>query len=292
MLEKLREVFAKSSLSHKSSNAYLGVVLQHKEGKQTLEVLGGGPCHGAFSSASLRHKFPNSNSIEFLLSSVQKLLVSHEEAVVYFDWLANRSPWKDVFVTKDPEDIIKKGWVVSTDFPDNLVASALIATRFVTESYTPIILGRYKVYKDILSLGFNELEAFLFSYLFNRKKTSENFPLVFAPVTSGHAVLGVYSPTESYCRNFLLGVAAGAHNESFKKRGGYSNEVTDVWKSPKVPNSSALNTWIKGLRPKDAKAKKNLNIFHKELTSGWEIPNQKAFKSVIEQALERIYNAS
>ena len=87
-------------------------------------------------------------------------------------------------------------------------------------------------------------------------------------------------------------MAAGAHDESFKKRRGYFDGVTDVWKSPKVPKSSALNTWIKGLRPKDAKAKKNLNIFHKEPTSGWEIPNQEAFKSVIEQALERIYDAS
>lgn len=292
MLDELRKTFTEASKGYKTSNAYLGVILQEGEKEQTLQILGSGPCHGAFSSSSLYHKLPKNSSIKFLLSSVQKLLVPEEEAISYFDWLANRSPWKEVFVVKDPKDIIENGWVVSTNFPTNFTISALIATRFVTESYTDLILKRYKVYKDILSLGFNESESFLFSHFFGRGKTGRQFPLTFLPLTSGHAVLGVGSPTESYCRNFLLGIPEGAFNDTFQESRGYSGGIFDVWKNPKGDSSPALNNWIRNLRPKDAKAKKNLNIFHKEPTSGWEITNKKDFKSVVEQALERIYNAS
>ena len=291
MLEDFRKSFSKSSKDYKSNNAYLGVVQQDKVGVQSLKILGSGPCHGAFMSSNLSRVIASGNTIEFLLSSVQNLQVGKEGVVAYFDWLVNRSPWRDVFITKDPEDIIKNGWVVSPNFPSNFVTSALIATRFVTESYTHVILERYNVYKDILAMGFNESEAFLFSYLFNRKRQEKSFPVTFVPVSSGHTVIGVDNPTESYCRNFLLGEAKGSHQDTFKAKMGYVDGIHNVWKTPKVANSSALNTWIKALRPKDATAKKNLNIFHKAPTSGWEIPNAEAFKSVIEQALERIYNA-
>jgi hypothetical protein len=148
------------------------------------------------------------------------------------------------------------------------------------------------VYKDILSLGFSESESFLFSHFFNRMKKGKSFPVSFVPLYTGHAVLGVTNSTESYCRNFLLGTAKGADKTTFQSAKGYSGGVFSLWKDNKVHESSALNNWIKGLRPLNAKAKKNLNIFHKKPTSGWEVPDGDAFKDIIAQALERIYNAA
>jgi len=291
MLEDFRKGFSASSKENKNFNAYLGFIQQDKAGVQTLKILGSGPCHGAFSTSNLSRFVPSGNTIEYLLSSVQHLLAGKADVIKYFDWLANRSPWADVFVTKDPEDIIKNGWVVDPKFPANFVTSALIATRFVTESYTDVIYKRFKVYKDILAMGFKEQEAFLFSYYFNRSKDGKSFPVTFTPVSSGHTVIGLDNATESYCRNFLLGEAKGALGGTFKDSKGYTADIHNTWKTPGVAGSAAFNNWLKALRPKDATAKKNLNIFHKMPTSGWEIPNEAAFKSVIEQALERIYNA-
>lgn len=287
-IQKFRETFAASAKGN-GSNAYLGVILGNDQIGLSYKNIGSGPCHGAFQSYQLREKI-NGLPIKYLLSTVQSHNYEKEQVVPYIDWMANRSPWAALHVEKDPEAILKFGWVISPDFPANLVASACIATRAFTEHYTPSVGSRFKTYLHILSLGFKEEEALLMSYLFVKGNTSR-YSVVFAELVAGHGIFALNGQPECYYRNFLLGTPKNLVGGTFASNKGYDGEVCAVWKTPSVPASTAFMTWIKRVRPRDAVGKKNLNIFEKILTDGWEYTTEEGFKNVLEQILERILHA-
>lgn len=57
-----------------------------------------------------------------------------EALVLWITYLTCYSPYADVFITKDPQFIIKYGYVIDTNFPNRLVAGACYATRQAWET--------------------------------------------------------------------------------------------------------------------------------------------------------------
>jgi hypothetical protein len=288
MLEDVRKKFVADGEDHLDKNAYLALMLEGKDGELVYKILGNGPCHGSLQIYNLANKV--TLPIKYILSAIQTHNYKDEYVLPYIDWLLNRSPWADVFVDKDVKSVYKYGWLIGTDQPSNLVASACIATRYFTETYTPQISRRYETYLHILSLGFSEHESMLMSYLFEKDK-GKKYLVNFRSLECSHSVFAMNRAPESYYRNFLNDNPKGCQTGSFKSRKGYDGEIHALWKSSGGSSSDAFFSWIQNVRPIDSKAKKSLNIFEKIETKGFTITSEEGFKSVITQVLKRINDA-
>jgi len=285
-LEKVRTQFAKDAKTNKgSSNAYIAVV----EDSGFYRLLGGGPCHGALQKYQLEGKL--TYKVKYILSWVMPILSSQAFADEYIRWLANESPWAVVFLTKDVEDIKKFGWVVSAEYPANFVASALIATRNITEKYTDSVCARLPIYEEILRLGFSHAEAYIFSASYNKAHSSGKklYPLQYARLSSGHSPFELSYANEAYYRNFLNNTPENLKKETFKENSGYTDSVTAMWS--KGGSKDSFSDWMRGIQPKVVTAAKNYNIFEKAPVKGYTINSPEDFKNVLEQALERIHHA-
>lgn len=284
-LEKIRTQFAKDYKSNGGSpNAFIGLVLDD----MSYQCLGGGPCHGALQQYQLQSKL--TAPVKYILSWVIPLQSTVAFANEYIRWLANESPWADVFVVKDVEDIKKFGWVVSADYPHNFVASALIATRNITEKYTDQVCARLPIYEEILRLGFSHAEAYIFSATYNKVSSGKKlYPIQYARLSSGHSPFELTYANEAYYRNFLNKSPSNLKDKTFKQYNGYTGDVCAVW--AKGGSKDAFSDWMKGLKPKVATAAKNYNIFEKAPVKGYVINSPEDFKNILEQALERIHHA-
>lgn len=286
MLEDIRKGFVKKGQDFSEKNAYVGLMLEAKDGTLVHRDLGKGPCHGALQTYQLRDKgvmLP----IKYILSTIQAHDYPKKDVLFYIDWLINKSPWACVFVDKDAESVYQYGWLIGTDHSSNLVASACIATRYFTETYTPEISRRFSTYLHILTLGFSEHESMLMSYLFEKDNTKK-YSVTFRSLEGGHSVFGLNRAPESYYRNFLKNTPAGLRKNTFEKAQGYDNGVHVLWA---YSRSEAFFNWIKRVRPIQSISKKSLNIFEKIKVDTFTITSEEGFKSVIEQILGRINSA-
>ncbi len=79
-------------------------------------------------------------------------LIDKEEGVAFLDWLLNRSPYSEVFVTKSAKDAIKNSCIIAdSNYPSNLLAAGLVASRRLWE-YSEIVI----VWYDLVKAGMNE----------------------------------------------------------------------------------------------------------------------------------------
>lgn len=283
-LEELRKTFASAASKQKNANAYCAVVTEDVTGDLKLVDHGRGPCHGSLKSEC----FSNGNPIQFVLSSVQNLLVDADGAYDYFDWLINRSPWASVFITKDADEGFKLGWVVDAHQPHQLVASALIASRFPTESYNPGVSNRFSVYMELLGLGYDEITSYLFACLFYKTSAYKAglYPLTYMPLSTGHLPFDLSGQPEAYLRNILKGTPA-LEDLTFSANQGYGAGITNIWGKKK--DAGAFANFMRKVAPAKKEAAYNYNIFYKEAEVGSVIKNAQDFKSVVDQILERIY---
>lgn len=290
MLDKLtleREKFAVSAKGYKSSNAYIALTKELEDGRIFFKDLGGGPCHGALQNYySDRRPFYDDAKDVFILSYVQNLRVEKGQADQFFDYLVNRSPFANIFIEKNLDNIYKLGHVVSTQHPENLVISGLIASRFVTENYNDVIVERVKIFFEIKRLGFDENFAFIMAHLFNGCIQPKRYKVTYSPISSGHSVFDFNGVSEAYIRNFVNATPTNPHKNTFFTSRGYGLGVTSLW--AKSVSGEAFANWMRGLKPLSNKEAKNLNIFYKPKITNFEITSEEDFKDILEQIKERI----
>lgn len=282
-LEELRKIFASAASKQKNANAYCAVITENKEGGLFLRDHGRGPCHGSLKEPC----YTNNEPIEFVLSSVQDLRVDADGAYDYFNWLVNRSPWASVFITKDVCEGLNLGWVVDAHQPHQLVASALIASRFPTESYNPEVSNRFSVYTELLGLGYDEITSYLFACLFYKTASYREklYPLTFTPLSSGHLPFDFTCQPERYLRNILRGTPT-LDTTTFAENRGYGSGITSIWGGKK--DGEAFVRFMRNVAPVKKEAAINYNIFYKEAEVGNLIKSPEDFKSVVDQILERV----
>lgn len=290
MLEQIqtfRAAFAETGLQWKKNNAYIAVVVKQKDGKLRLCELGAGPCHGALAYSSLRYQMLEGEQLEVILSQVQELRASQADSEKFIDWLVNRSAWADVFLTKDVKDILKYGYVARTDLSNNLVAGAMIATRFITESYSGDICERIPVYKELLDAGCTEAEAYIFSHVLSAEKPRARspYPIIVSALYSGHEPFGVGSKSVSYFKNFLTGKVANPKT-TFKERKGYESGIYGTWGGD---SDKTFTSFCRKLKPRSAQMAVNYNIFEKKKDSGFAITNQIELRDIVAQMKEAVY---
>jgi len=118
------------------------------------------PCHASlkrFASEGAREGLVD---LQYVLDSYHKAgsgcFTNEQEEVAYIDYLANRSPWREAFLTKNANTIHKEGAVLSAEVPANVVGAACIAGRQLWEySYS------IKAFNDLVEKDMKESVAFL-----------------------------------------------------------------------------------------------------------------------------------
>ena len=121
---------------------------------------------------------------------------SKEASAIWLDFLANRSPVADVFITKDVKDMIKNGAVFDCRYPSNAVQFALIATRQPWEYAARV--GTFKMLRELIP----ERYAFLIShYASGDIKDGINW----SNLSSGHSLFNGAYLDKNTIINFVYG---------------------------------------------------------------------------------------
>lgn len=133
-----------------------------------------------------------------LMKPDKKEEVDEEEAIMFLDWLLNRSPYAETFITKSPhEALLHKVIVSSAHHPSNLMAAGLVASRRLWEY---VFISR--VFCDLAKAGVNEDLAFYLGHIFSGRFDREG-NVSYINCQAGHCSLNpVYMGAEEL-KNFL-----------------------------------------------------------------------------------------
>lgn len=71
-----------------------------------------------------------------IINQIQKPMASEKNALRYYEWLFNFSPFRSIFPMKDTAEVWERHiFYTDTDVPANLMAGGLMASRFPTENH-------------------------------------------------------------------------------------------------------------------------------------------------------------
>jgi len=264
---------------HGNNNAYFSWIYDTDTGPK-FGTPRWGYCHGDLMSD--RGYVPKNTT--HLCVGITPLKVDETEALRYYDWLLNRSPFADIFLEKDVSNILEVGLLLSTDHPNNLVLLALIASRWATEIHSKEITARWPTYQKLLKAGATENEAFIFAHLFNGKDGGT----VLQRLHNGHSVFDLQDANEKVYRNFLENTPE-KRLQTFKERCGYAssgNVGANTWGERR---SDAFFSWMKTLKPRRLVVQCDHNIFRKKSQEGFIIADVPDLSDIIKQIKERIY---
>ena len=252
-------------------------------------------CHGWLQGYNLEAKVPyafnKKGGIKYILSAVMKPHVTEDKLRRFIDWLVHRSPWADIFVDKDIDSILTYGHLVDANFPTSFIVSGMIASRFVTESYSgDEIEKRCAVYQELLDIGCTENEAFFFAHMYNVSNVKKVYPITFSRYYSGHATFYASDYQEDYVRNFLRGTPANVGKNMLCDCKGYESDSVNALWAKRSEKSDAFGERVQSLRPASKAVKQDFHIFRKALSNGFEYKDREDFASVIQQ-LRGLLNA-
>jgi len=206
------------------SNAALGIVAEN-----TFYSLGHhNACHGEllWGRIGWSQKAVKRGTLQEVWSKRMKLLPGAEEIDnIFYPWLMNESPWAKAFLQKDYKIAKKEGFSLDANLPADYVASACVATRWLTENYSGFSqwpTRRFSLYKRLLSEGVDLLWAFIMSNLFIPSKSLDyNFS-----VQDGHHVVPP-AWTLDGLKKFVVGDYSKSQ-ETFSEKGGYYT-IDSAW---------------------------------------------------------------
>lgn len=94
-------------------------------------------------SGSVCHSFMHGHSSKFVINSLQTgeaygenpgRILPKETELWFVEYILNRSPYADTFITKDPVRALERGFTISSgDHPGNLVGAGVVALRRLWE---------------------------------------------------------------------------------------------------------------------------------------------------------------
>lgn len=155
---KARKVFREILVKNKKYNGHhslqnsmasvAAVYLDDKVYKNHLMISTNQACHAGLQSLHIG----SIAVISGLQPKYKGNLINKKEGVAFLDWLLNRSPYSEVFVTKSAKDAIKNSCIIAdSNYPSNLLAAGLVASRRLWE-YSEIVIAWY----DLVKAGMNE----------------------------------------------------------------------------------------------------------------------------------------
>lgn len=151
--EELLGRLEKGTLKWSQNAAIVGV---HKAGNFTFST--NQACHAGLSSLGPSERVVSAIMQGHGYAEGRKLKADVE--LWFVDYILNRSPYAETFITKDAEKALEQKYTVSDgNHPANLVAAGMVALRRLWE-YTWVAQAAY----DLSKLGVNEDLAFLLGH--------------------------------------------------------------------------------------------------------------------------------
>ena len=94
----------------------------------------------------------------------------HKEAYAYYHWLFNESPYKEAYVVKSVDKVIKIGQIiVRADLDNRIVAEALMCTRYIWEGWCQNFC---KLFSDLVDGGVSGNMAWQMTYFLKQSDTT------------------------------------------------------------------------------------------------------------------------
>lgn len=212
----------------------------HPDGKR-IDVLEGA-CHAYLRSdavigyscvATLSHPFKDLNRTSHsgsVVLDVTEIKGYEEVHNLWYDWLCNRSVFKDCILT-DFETSLKLGLVIDADIPANTLAALCILTRHTREKWGKVQGWHYLVTKE----GVPEDLAFCLAFstnLFNPfTQSSNSIPFKENPVNTycgGHCIFEYFGTTVKDIRNFVDHVTEASLRPLYSVNTDYKG-VNNLW---------------------------------------------------------------
>lgn len=124
-------------------------------------------CHAGLGGVGYNYK---TKAVAITNAVMNNGWLKKQDVLNWLDWLANRSPFAKIFITKDAQDMLDNGMIVSTDHPANVVVGALILNRGCSE-YKPIC----HTFNRLSELGVNENLACVMGHTFSCSEGGKEF---------------------------------------------------------------------------------------------------------------------
>lgn len=266
------------------SNAYGGLIFT--DGQMT--TIGGHPCHG-FLGTSYYHSYQRKNvDVQYILSAIRSdQITDHDTARDFYNWLFNDSPWHSVFIEKSYDKALTHGVVGDPSAPANLLASGMIASRFMTETYASDQQYRRPIYKELREAGFSQADAFVFAHMFVSENPAKKlYPVKFSRFSSGHSVFPGQGAAEGYFRNFFNSTPYML-TEPLGRTGYKAGTLNSVWGD--YSGKDGFGQWCSTVAPTKKKVAKDYHIFRAKPKDSYLIQNRADFVEVVLKIKERIY---
>lgn len=127
----------------------------------------------------------------------------YDKAVLFWEYLVNDSPWRDVFLTKGLQEAEETGVLIRTDLPSNFVMQGVIGTRMPHE-----FPNRVELWYDVVQAGGDPDLAVLLS----ESIVSEEGYLSLNNRTGDiHDMFAPWNWSEDSIRNYLTGNLVGGN---------------------------------------------------------------------------------
>lgn len=125
-------------------------------------------------------------------------MLYEDEALLFLDWLLNRSPYAPTFITKSPHEAIHHKAIISTGYsPSNLMGAGLVASRRLWEY--PVIA---RVFCDLAKAGVNEGLAYYLAHIASTSfKCDGNID--WSNGNRGHCSISTYAMGRKEVKNFI-----------------------------------------------------------------------------------------
>ncbi len=154
---------------------------------------------------------------------------SEEHADYFLDYILNRSPWANVFITKDPGDVRTKGIIIDANHDLSLVTTATVAVRTLLD-YPDFAYNFYQMRKllqdeypenlqYILSALLKYSPSTVTSKILNKTKTISTWMVDSTQYQAYGNVMWFKSLTPSGVTNFLNNAPIENNNNFLSKDG-------------------------------------------------------------------------
>lgn len=205
--------------------------------------------HACHAGLSCTHVAGKDAKITTVISGFQFCEASEADKRLFINYMLNDSPWKEVFINKDVDHVLKNHWWVDATVPSNFLANALVATRLPTE-----FPQRFRVFIDAVKEGVSGDEAYIMSMLLNKSSKNYNWSLA-----SGHICFNT-SPIQEVYKRFVNHTPKDM-GQPYNKVQGY-NSNNGVW-GPDYGGGNKGQDLLFRIVPESMTVAKNLNIFYK-----------------------------
>lgn len=163
----------------------------------SVVVSGNTACHNSVMSMGGGEKTTVVSIVTCINGNTSQNSLTEEQSLKFYDWLLNRSPYAEAFVSKDANKTFKEDRyaVMNVSSPANMLQGALVTSRQPWEHWNVV-----RVFCKLVDKGIDENTAYLFGSMF-RESTDKS--LTVSLQSGGHFNLDIVNMSVKDCLAFV-----------------------------------------------------------------------------------------